>query len=240
MPKKVQSALFDIQEASKVEKKKNGVPHFQPKGGIGAKGTEVPYTDLIRRFVEADAALKAAEKKRKELEPVMTELGLDYIAQHNCGIADDPKSLIKSVKLEGKSQEGELLPPTVMLTWTEKSKTADSAAVKAWFEQLKTQAGQPAKLRDYAEWKLGASFDTTVFFVAGKFDGKRYGAFMEALASVAEHYGLPNPLSVTKSLVPKPDFAVRRFVDFTAEQNVQMQAHFPMTTALKVVAGADE
>jgi hypothetical protein len=127
-----------------------------------------------------------------------------------------------------------------MVSWTEKPKATDSEAVKGWFADLKTQDGKKAKLTDYADWKLGADFDTSVFFVDGSFDGKRYAAFMKAVADVAAKLGVENPLSVTKTLVPKPDFATRRFVDFDPAQNVSIQNVLPMTVTLKAVAGADE
>lgn len=186
--------------------------------------------DVVTRYNEARDQVDKATEVMNELKPVLTEAGLLAVFEHNSEHADSSKEQISSVNLTDEETK-----EVCMFSWTRKDLKNNPKQVEAEFNRLRTMEGKKANVNDYAAFEVAARFDTSVFMVNDKFNAQRYEAFMTAMALVAEQFGVENPLSCGKVLVPKPDFHDKRWQVFDVESNLAIHAVLPTQTNLKPI-----
>lgn len=191
--------------------------------------------DIVARYNEARDQMDKAEEVINELKPDLIEAGLQAVFEHNSAHAGNPKEIISSVNLQAEADEDAAKAEVCMFSWTKKDLKNNYKQVDAEFKRLRTTDGKKADINEFAGFAVVAKFDTGVFMVDGKFDEKRYKAFMEALAAVAEKFEVENPLSCGKVLVPKPDFHEKRWERFDVEANLVIQTVLPTQCNLKPV-----
>ena len=207
---------IDLPDAD-TKKSSNNIPSVPVEG------------DTVTRYNEACDQIDKAEAVINELKPVLHEVGLQAVFEHNVAHASEPKEILSSVNLT--DSEGEVC----QLSWTRKDLKNDKAQVQAEFNRLRTVEGKKADVNEFAGFEPVAKFDAKVFVVDGKFDEKRYKAFMDAIAKVAKGFNVDNPLSCTKVLKPKPDFHDRRWQVFDVEANLAIQTVLPTQVNLKPI-----
>lgn len=200
----------------------------QKKASAKTIPTITVHGDAVTRYNEASDTVAAAEEILKELKPVLVDAGLAYVFEHNREHAKSADEQISSVNL-CDADSGEIC----QFSWLKKNLKINAKAVDAEFKGLCTVEGKRANINDYINYVPVASFDTSVFMVNEKFDMEVYAEYIAALQKVADRYGVENPLTVSKVLQPKPDFHVRRWVDFDATTNLDLQAVIPTQTNLK-------
>lgn len=222
-------------------KQKDPTASIAEKSSKTAK-REIPVVvlegDTVRRFNEAKDQIEAALKVIEALSPDLTDAGLRAVFQHNIANANTAQTQISSVRLQDDDSdrvEGEKAE-TVLFSWTVRPKKWTAAAVNTTFSNLKRVDGEKLVRSDYVDWEIGASFDAKEAFTdpkTGKFSMERYDAFNTVISGVAKQLNIDNPLEVTKTMQPQPDFFERRFKDFNLKSNLLLAEMLPTTTRLE-------
>lgn len=205
------------------------------------KASTVPVRSLegdqIRRYTEALRQIEDANAVIAELKPDLIQEGVEYVFGHNVNHGGDTKTLISSVKFCDKDQDTLTEGAQSLMVSTQKKTTAlDAKLVNETLVSMRRADGKPVVADDYVEYAVKASFDTTIFNGADGFSKERYAKIMEALNDVSEELGVDNPLSCHKVMSPKGDWYERRWVDFSLEQNLQLQEVIPCVIAVKAMA----
>lgn len=198
------------------------------KAGIAAapaaksKKDEMPVLrvagDVVKRFNEANAALKKAETDKAELEKQLKPAALAEIYRLNGVTPLKPESSVRLMDTTGA---------TARVSHQNKYSLADGEQADAIFTQLGTD------INLYAQETAKAAFDSKVFLDAqGNFDPARYEAFKTAIDAVAATLRCPSPLTSKTVVLPKPNFDAERWTAFTPAQQPMVAMALPNTVTL--------
>jgi hypothetical protein len=216
-------SIFDSIPTKTEKTKKSSIPLCVVPGGI------------IARYVDACDRETAAKAEKEEMAADLVVKGLRRVFAHNC---ENPGAPLASVNLVSAEESEELdvsKRERVQFSWSVKNLKNDPAHAAAVIASLVDKNGKPVDPKSCVEWQLAAEFDTNVFKVEGKFNEARAKRIIEALKIVSEELGIENPVSFTKTLVPKADFQEKRFERFDLETNLTIFSVLPNGTTLKPI-----
>lgn len=234
--------LAVLDEAPKSKGKSNiPVLDLQPIKPGSAKGREFPglvgTENLIAEYRQKASEAKAALTRVKEIEPYLLAEGFRAVLLHNADEVN-PQARINSVRFADPLSD-DLVQignrDTAMVTVQNSYPAFDREQVEPLLGSLTTTKDLPANPDDYLDWEVVAKFDTAVFNDAkGRFDRDRYEAFVVAIQSVADSFGVESPLTCSKKRVVREEFHALRLTDFTVAQNVTIQSVLPAKMLVKV------
>lgn len=176
----------------------------------------------VRRFVELTRQLKSAKASLEQMEPYFKGLGVEQIIKASCA-AQAPIPSVRLVDVDVPGADPEIDKPALLITLKNDYKV-DREKAEGALVLMEDEEQNPLNPDNYLDWELKAEFDTAAFVTNGRLDTKRYIAFVEAVRTVADQFGIKNPLSCTKVRVVRDDFHARRFAEFTVAENLELQA----------------
>lgn len=189
--------------------------------------------DIVSRYNDARDQVDRATEVMDELKPTLIEAGLQAVFEHNSQHPGDSKNQINSVSLQDATDPESV--EVCMFSWTRKNLKNDPKQVEAEFKRLKTLQGKKVDVNDHVAYVPVVTFDSAALVVDGEFSRLHYRAFENAIAKVAKELGIENPFTVTKVLVPKPEFHDKRWENFDVESNIAIQTVLPTQCNLKPV-----
>lgn len=215
----------------------NESPVKKSSGTLGVILLTSEKGDIVKRYNEAKKLMQDNEAIVKELEPTIKSAGMSGIFRHNC--ADTTVEPIASVKVQdvledlekpGEEIKGELC----RVTFQARYNNCDSAVVEAAFADFKER-----NINDYVATVVEASFDNRIWLNKdGSMNVEAYKKVTAAVAKVASELGFVDesgaattPLRTVKKVRPLEDFHQRRFLDFTAKENVTLYQILPNTVS---------
>jgi hypothetical protein len=218
----------------------NKLTNLPVKAETSSSSQKVPVVKVkndIQRFNKAVKRFKDLEDMITKLGVVLKEAGIKVIISHN---VEDPVQPWTSVKLEDKVQE------RVTVTFSTRYVNTTEEKANAAFENMKKLDGTPADVNNYVHETLTAKFDSEVFNVktvvqdpetkleteTTTFSEERYNAFQEAIAIVAQRFGVESPLTTNRVVKPKPEFGEKRWRLFAVEDQLKLQALLPAVVSL--------
>lgn len=184
----------------------------------------------VQQYINANVAMKEAQEQMDGAAALIRQVGLSYVVERNC---TNPSTQIKSVNIVRAVSSTDL---GIQVSLAARSKDVNPDMAKDLFSKLSTCTGKKPKVEDYLEWQVQAVFNSQVFKTAdGQWQWERYEAIMAALNAACAKLQVDNPLELSKTLVPKPDFHEARYRDFDVDANMSLMAVVPPTVSLKVV-----
>lgn len=193
----------------------------------------VPVVKVERNTVQVycDAANREKEaKKDKDTVAVeLKELGLQKVFEHNCQNSEQPDAQISSVLLEDTTGS------QLQVTWQSKFNEVEPEQIeKGLTAILKNNPG--SDVNHYVAWQLVPKFDTSIFYIDGRFSQVRFDRFKAAMEVIADELKLPNPVTFDKVLAPTDQINTVRFKELTPAENMELQKVLPNTISLKAIA----
>jgi len=176
-------------------------------------------SDAISRYNGAIAAMKEAEGTVALLRPEVETVALEFLYEHN---TENKGGQVSTVKV--KDATGAV----IRVSSQDKYSAADADAVSGLFDGVFHK-----DVNAYFTETVKASFDSKFFLnTTGDFDQSLFDQVQTAIAAIAKKANKPNPLAAKTVVIPKPGFHTRRFVDFTIEENEQIQSTVKNTVTM--------
>jgi hypothetical protein len=194
-------------------------------------GTDIKTVHIkgqaISRFNAAKAEIARAEADIIEIEPfIKREASREVFAMNVLDKTNDTKS----VKLVDETGAG------VRVTLSAVYPALAEETVVNLFESIVQKAdGSKADVNDYVIQTRKAKFDSKAFLKDGEFCEAHYSAFFKACQTVADKFGIANPMSTEVVVVPKPDFDKKRYSDFDLAAQTRIYEVVPNKTSITSV-----
>ena len=223
-------SVFDTISTKTEKPKKPTLPFIQVP-------SDEEHGDIVAAYAEACDNEKRASAIKEALSPKLVSLGLASVFKRNCDKPTERTSSVNLVTADESLDEtvDNSWRERVQFSWTEQNLSNDPAAVLKGLGALKDVNGDPVEPMECVEWKIGATFDTSVFEVDGKFNEARAKRVIAALDILADELKIPNPVSFVKTLVPKAEFTAKRFEKFDYKTNLKIFTILPNKTTLKAI-----
>lgn len=175
--------------------------------------------DQIKKYNDADAALKEADAEMKELRPEILEIAKTELFTRCC---KRPQAPLTSIKLQDES--GEILRVSYTARYGE---VPDLDRAETLFDN------HDIDINEYVTEGVKASFDDKVFYDAdGNFLQEVYDDVRKAIQTIVTKRQLAkNPLETARVIKPKPKFHEDRYTLFPkVETQFEADATMPNTT----------
>ena len=201
----------------------------KPKGGsdklVVSLAEDSILATAVQAYNQADLQEKKWKKVKTETRPLIEEVALDTLYSNNC---EDGAKTVKTVRIVDAT--GSAVNVTLKDTY------GNLALDKKVAIDLLTKL-RKSDPNEYLQEKVKVEFDSSVFYESdGTFRTDFYMDFIQAVAEVAKSHEVKSPISSSKYVAVKSDFATRRWTDFRDSDQAELSTVFAPTVSLTPVA----